>query len=342
MLQMKDITVPLPQRRPDLDNLHPQKVDRLIAFTKLTLAMNKVTEARLARGPIQGFRAFMFANTMYSPVDETPDKFSHACSILEDWKQSLPVHLVALDNVSLRAAAHLDIMYQMIWIYIGRAALLRLVRERLRQTDGARNSNLTTNSATQNLAERCTNAAYTIIEWIDLLSSHNRLAKFSYTDFHSCTSAIIVLLLNEVLHARNLYSPSIDHGIDALRFMASGGQLAKDALHLVERLHASIHKSYGHNERKTSGTSAQDDSTLKAHHSDTAEVPYLSAQDAAEYNASDFAIFDSTLFSDLEPSLLQYSSQDLSLFGFEGFFPTVEADGSLWSWEDEVNPALPW
>lgn len=46
MLQMNAITVPLPQRMPDLDKLHPHQVDRLIAFTKLTLVMNKVTEAR--------------------------------------------------------------------------------------------------------------------------------------------------------------------------------------------------------------------------------------------------------------------------------------------------------
>ncbi|KAK5557122.1 hypothetical protein LTR46_004933 [Exophiala xenobiotica] len=305
MLQMRSINVPLPQRMPNLDKLHPQQVDRLIAFTKLTLVMNKVTEA--------------------SPVDEAPDKFSWACSALEKWKQSLPAHLVALDTASLRANAHLDIMYQMIWIYIGRGALLRLVRKRLHQNGGGKSSDLIMDSATRKLAERCTNAAYTIIEWIDLLSIHNRLAKFSYTDFHSCSSAVIVLLLSEIFHAQNLYSSSIDRGVDALHFMASGGQLAKDALHLVERLRASIRKSNGHN------AEGQDGSTSEVRPSNAAEVPSDPAQDTtAEYTASDFAKFDPALFSDLEPSLLQYSSQDLSLFGFDGFYPTVEADGSLW------------
>ena len=58
MLQMRDITVPLPQRRPDLDKFHPQKVDRLIAFTKLTLVMNKVTEARYAFVPMKRSRVY--------------------------------------------------------------------------------------------------------------------------------------------------------------------------------------------------------------------------------------------------------------------------------------------
>ncbi|KAJ9643659.1 hypothetical protein H2204_001804 [Knufia peltigerae] len=313
MLQMKDITAPLPQKRPDLDKLRPQKVDRLIAFTKLTLVLNKVTDA--------------------SPVDENSDKFSWACSTLEGWKQSLPAHLVALDTLSLRATAHLDIMYQIIWIYIGRAALLRLVRKRLRQSDGGGKSDLST---TEKLADKCVNAAHSIIEWIDLLSSHNKLAKFSWTDFHSCSSAIIVILLNEVLRTRDLSSSTIDHGIDALRFMASGSRLARDGLHLVERLRASVRK------HKASG---QNGPTLVARNDNAAaEVPGISlTQDTgAEYTPSDFSNFDPALFSDLEPSLLQYSSQDLSLFGFDGFFPTDEADGSLWSWDDPMNPALPW
>lgn len=278
----------------------------------------------------------LHADQMYSPVDEAPDKFSSACSALEKWKESLPAHLAALDAASLRANAHLDIMYQMIWIYIGRGALLRLVRKRLHRKDGGRYSDLTKDSPTPKLAERCTNAACTIIEWIDLLSIHHRLAKYSHTDFHSCSSAIIVLLLSEVFHAQKLYSSSIDRGIDALRFMASGGQLAKDALHLVERLRASIRKSHGH---KAQG---QDGSSLEVHPSNPAQVPSSSTQDSAEYTAADFATFDPALFTDLEPSLLQYSSQDLSLFGFDGFYPSVEADGSLWSWDDAADPTLPW
>lgn len=287
----------------------------------------------------------LIKSSMSSPIDEKPDKFSRACSALEDWKQSLPAHLVALDPVSLRATAHLDIMYQMIWIYIGRAALLRLVRQRLHhRPEGSRQKpHLTPNAATQELAERCTRAAHAVIEWIDLLSHHNRLAKFSYTDFHSCSSAIIVLLLNEVLRAsRDLHSSSIEHGINALRFMASGGQLAKDALHLVERLRTSVGKSNGYD--NTRDPSAQDDSTLMAPHQNAAEhvLPSFSTPDAVTgYDASDFAKFDPALFSDLEPSLLQYSSQDLSLFGFDGFYPTAEADGSLWSWEDVANAELP-
>lgn len=46
MLQTKEITVPLPQRRVDLDEDNPHKIDRLVAFTKLTLIKDQVLGAR--------------------------------------------------------------------------------------------------------------------------------------------------------------------------------------------------------------------------------------------------------------------------------------------------------
>ncbi|OQV01250.1 Fungal specific transcription factor domain-containing protein [Cladophialophora immunda] len=303
MLQTRDITVPLPKRRPDLDELHPQKVDRLIAFTKLTLVLNKVTEA--------------------SPVDETPEKFARVCSTLEEWKLSLPAHLVALDDTSLRVTAHLDIMYQMIWIYIGRGASLRLARQRSSQTDGVRGSDQPLNLVSQKLSERCTDAAYTIIEWIDLLKNRNRLAKFSHTDFHSCSSAIIALLLDEVLDPRRRYRSTIERGIDALRFMASGSQLAKDALQLVERLQAGVRKSDEHNESRSQ---RQDGSTSQDYFNHAADGLSISVNDTMEYTPSDFATLDPVIFGELEPSLLQYSDPDLSLFGFHGFYSTFETN----------------
>lgn len=45
MLQLKDITVSLPQKRQDLDKDGPQRVDRLVAFTKLTMVMDEIINA---------------------------------------------------------------------------------------------------------------------------------------------------------------------------------------------------------------------------------------------------------------------------------------------------------
>jgi hypothetical protein len=45
MLQLKDITVSLPQKRQDLDKDGSQQVDRLVAFTKLTMVMDEIVNA---------------------------------------------------------------------------------------------------------------------------------------------------------------------------------------------------------------------------------------------------------------------------------------------------------
>ncbi|KAG9499375.1 hypothetical protein J7337_010195 [Fusarium musae] len=42
MLQVKDISVSLPQKRQDLDGDDCQAVDRLIAVTKLTMGMDEI------------------------------------------------------------------------------------------------------------------------------------------------------------------------------------------------------------------------------------------------------------------------------------------------------------
>lgn len=46
MLQLKDITVSFPQKRHDLDADSSQRVDRLVAFTKLTIVMDELVNAR--------------------------------------------------------------------------------------------------------------------------------------------------------------------------------------------------------------------------------------------------------------------------------------------------------
>ena len=45
MLQTKDINIPLPSWRRDLDEMNANKLDRLIAFTRLTLVMDRLSEA---------------------------------------------------------------------------------------------------------------------------------------------------------------------------------------------------------------------------------------------------------------------------------------------------------
>lgn len=45
MLQLKDITVSLPQKRQDLDQTGSQRADRLVAFITLTMVMDEIINA---------------------------------------------------------------------------------------------------------------------------------------------------------------------------------------------------------------------------------------------------------------------------------------------------------
>lgn len=287
-----------------------------------------------------------------SPIDLSPARFSWAYSVLDSWKRSLPAHLLFAEDPFLRATAHLDIMYNMIWVNIGRAASLRLVRTRLHRCPaaGLESENFvhtTTNSRSQELSEQCTQAAATIIEWIDLLRRCNRLAKFSFTDFHSCSSAVIVLLLNAVLHPRDPWSSPVARGIDCLRFMAGGSKLARDALYLVERLQAGIQNliTRGHTalEQQLASTPPLSPLPQGLGGNQPKEVPtFLPADNPATHTVmrnagSDFAMLDTTIFSDLEPSLLGYSGQTLALFGFDGFCPAVDAVNL--TWDNPLDPS---
>lgn len=224
-------------------------------------------------------------------------------------------------------------MYNMIWVNIGRGATLRLVRRQLYPVVAVSRSAecVEMDLRSQKLAERCTESAAIVIDWIGQLHSRNLLARFSFTDFHTCSSAVFVLLLNALLRTPDYQLLPITRGIEALRFMADGGTLAMNALRLVERLQECVYKTIGMVGRD--GIFDQQLSSLAAPRQDSSQsdtlnlasdVPYVAAASdtACDNTAPDIAPLDQTLFADLEPSLLEYSEQYLTLFGFDGFGST--------------------
>ncbi|RMD40232.1 hypothetical protein DV735_g4898, partial [Chaetothyriales sp. CBS 134920] len=304
-----------------------------------------------------------------SPIDQSPSRFAWACSLLESWKQSLPAHLLVTEDISLRATAHLDILYHLTWINLGKTSTLRLVRSRLHHATADSPTGkfpATVHSLqSQELSERCTQAAVAIIEWVDLLRSRKRLSKFSFTDFHSCSSAIIVLLLKAVLQPQEQWLSLIARGIDALRFIASDNKLARDALYLVERLQAGVHKSIRRTARDSRPTPGKHTDSITppapapappqspsppsappqgqvSNQVDNVPTTFLpiqagtgggSGDGTANYTASNFEMLDSGLLSDLESSLVGHSDQALALFGFDSFSAAVTTDSSRWNWD---------
>lgn len=221
----------------------------------------------------------------------------------------------------------------MIWVNIGRGATLRLVRRRMYPVFAGRRSFECdeTYLRSQKLAERCAESATSIINWIVQLHSRKLLARFSFTDFHTCSSAVIVLLLNVLLRDSYHQLLPITRGIEALRFMADGSTLAMSALLLVERLQEGVHKTTGvigrndiSDQQPLSlaplGENLSQSNALNL----ASNVPYVAAANdtTCDSTAPEIAPLGLDLFADLEPSLIEYSEQYLALFGFAGFGTT--------------------
>lgn len=277
---------------------------------------------------------------VHSPIEQSSSTYNWACSKLETSRQSIPAYLLTAEESSFRPNAHLNILYDMIWVTIGRGALLRLVRGRLHplatDTIGLGDDGMQLRS--EELAQRCTKAATTVTEWIVRLQSRNLLARFSFTDLHTCSSAVIVLLLNAFLRPADHQLSAVTRGIDALHFMADGSTLAMNALRLVERLQQGIYQATGLANTETIpsrepslvpplGPHFSHDSTLGVDRDTLSGVPL---NDSIGNNAaSDVTPLDLSLFTDLEPFFLEHSDQDLNLFGFDGFESTFDLDSLM-------------
>ncbi|KAF5573949.1 C6 transcription factor [Fusarium pseudoanthophilum] len=311
MLQVKDISVSLPQKRQDLDGDDCQAVDRLIAITKLTMGMDEiVTEV---------------------PIDKSESTYKWALFKMESLRPSVPIDISKSPGPLFRANAHLQIIYLMIWVNVSRGATLRLVRQTLHPSSvtmalGDQEAYL----RSQRLVEKCREAATIIINWITQLHHRGLLAKYSFTDFHTCSSATIVLLLHSLLYPTSDSLP-ITQGINALKFMAEGSRLAMNALRLIERLQEAIQKSSSveisgstMNQPSLSGMVVDLDLSQIQPLGTAGNLPLASTSNFE----SSISPTNQTLFPDLEPWLLEYSDQDLMLFGFDGFGSVFNADVS--------------
>ncbi|SCV27565.1 uncharacterized protein FFB14_01613 [Fusarium fujikuroi] len=309
MLQVKDISVSLPQKRKDLDGDSDQAVDRLIAIIKLTMGMDEIINE--------------------GPIEKRASTYEWALFKMESLRTPASMGVSKTLASSFRADAHLQIIYQMIWVSLGRSATLRTVRQSLQPTSvlmspGDQEAHL----RSQNLVEHCREAATTIIDWISQLHHRGLLAKYSFTDFHTCSSATIMLLLYSILDPNHDSLP-ITQGINALHFMAEGSRLAMNALRLIRRLQETIQKSIGVN---ISGSAiSQPSLSQMASSQDLSETQTIDGCRNISYDStgnyeSHVLPNSPSLFPDLEPWLLEYSDPYSMMFGFDGSCSAFNTD----------------
>ncbi|CAI7647117.1 unnamed protein product [Penicillium manginii] len=219
-LQTKDIDCPLPEPQPDLDFPGSYRAERLLAYTKLTLLLNQVTCLKsLNQGSTKDIR-----------------------SQLSSWKTGLPTQLASLNDSCLRLNVHLQLHYSMVWIYIGRAALISKVRSLLSTEEPAKRGH-DLDGDSQELSDACAEHATRIIDLIDLLQRSGQLGLFSFTDFHTCSAATIIVLLDSVLNPRLSSFPKVRTAMGALQYMAAGSDLARNSLKYVENFQGVVNQA---------------------------------------------------------------------------------------------------
>lgn len=160
-------------------------------------------------------------------------EFEEACSSLVAWYNGLPSALRTLEGPGLRANVHLHLHYHMAWVYLGRGELHKTVKKHLASSSGSMAEPLPP-EALSGLASHCVDSAYQIIDMIQILHTHSKLAVFSATDFHACSCATITILLDSILHPTSKAFPKVTLGMEVLRFMAVQNANAMHGLRYVE------------------------------------------------------------------------------------------------------------
>jgi hypothetical protein len=130
----------------------------------------------------------------------------------------------------------------MVWIYIGRAALISKVRSLLSTEEPAKRGH-DLDGDSQELSDACAEHATRIIDLIDLLQRSGQLGLFSFTDFHTCSAATIIVLLDSVLNPRLSSFPKVRTAMGALQYMAAGSDLARNSLKYVENFQGVVNQA---------------------------------------------------------------------------------------------------
>lgn len=327
-LQIKDIDCLLPQRHPDLDSKDSFRAERLLAYTKLTLLLNKVINIRLGTHIHYMQERRKIQHGWHADSCSVLDKCSteEIRSQLISWKADLPAQFTTLDGKFLRLNVHLQLHYSMTWIYIGRAALMDSVRTLLSNKEPTL-GDFGDRQGSQELSDSCAEHAARIVDLIGLLRSRGQLALFSHTDFHTCSSATIIVLLDSILNPRLTSFPKVKTAMDALRYMATGSALAKSSLKYVENFQGVVNTALAsmHCKSRESPRSLEELGLLEHGESqpgtDTEGWDMSSHQNECQGQGPNMA-----LLYDIEAMLEDCPFTELHLLGLDGLYASDVLD----------------
>ncbi|KAH7113011.1 fungal-specific transcription factor domain-containing protein [Dactylonectria estremocensis] len=322
-LPVEDITTPLPNWMMELDKYDIDRVDRLTAFINLTQIQTRVLKARSS--------------------EVSSHDLQQAQCLLEEWQRSLPACCQAYDLTALRSTIHLQIMYHMTWMRLGRMPLLAAVKSRLQKESDVLGSGKA--PAQSSLLKLCTSSASAVIDLILELRDHGQIAFFSHLDLQSCSSAVTLLLLVRILDPDAASLDRLQEALAVLDLMSERSQYAKRGTQLVRQLYEVLNSPTPEGLMQSREGSAHPSEPTASHQLEGQLLHEMSEDhlspdnstgvdemvagrfDIEEGNAvseggSQFSGNDDALSlalgSEFESWLNSYSAPDLYFFGFDG------------------------
>lgn len=156
---------------------------------------------------------------------------------LHHWKSTLPQslqlhNLSPLDN-GYRGKMHLHQNYSHALIILFRSPLVAVARQRLSKAFPPHDDLADLDSQALSLSIECRNAARDMIANIDRVRQAKLLARFSWTDFQGCSTAILITLLYRVIEKDLDYDHIIETGLYNLKVLAEASKPAQLALNFV-------------------------------------------------------------------------------------------------------------
>lgn len=245
-------------------------------------------------------------------------------SQLLSWKTDLPAQLASLNDNCLRLNVHLQLHYSMVWIYIGRAALIDKVRSVLSKEEPTKGA-LDIGGDGQELSDACAEHAARIIDLIDLLKTRGQLGLFSYTDFHTCSSATIIVLLDSILNPRLSSFPKVRTAMGALQYMATGSDLARNSLKYVENFQGVVNQALASISCLGYGKSRSQRETGSLQLGESREETFIEGLDMSYQHEGEGP--NMGLFHDIGTVLEDCSFTELHLLGFDSLY-----SGGVQSW----------
>ncbi|KAG5655306.1 hypothetical protein KAF25_010458 [Fusarium avenaceum] len=324
-LPIDNITTPLPVWMMQLDKYDIDRVDRLTAFINLTQIQTQLLKRR--------------------PSNASCYDLQQAQHLLTKWQEDLPTSCRSYDSHSTRPNIHLQIMYHMTWMQLGRTSLLFIAKASLRKVPDKVKPASSQSEST--LSKLCATSARAVVDLILDLRNHGQIAFFSHLDLQSCSSSITLLLLARVLDEDVISLEKIQETLGVLDLMSEKSQYAKRGTRLVRQLYEALNPpmsstkgqerdsiaptlDFTITKRQLNGAlldGSLEDGPLTDHidHMDDIDGMGVQRVDTEDFNSThdpvheiDDDFMTSTFGSDLEAWLNTYSTPDLYFFGFDG------------------------